>query len=32
LQIEVRTSFFVRPKFFHTFIKIRNIEMRNRLL
>ena len=32
LQIEVRTSFFVRQKFFRTFIKIRNIEIRNRLL
>ena len=32
LQIEVRTSFFVWQKFFRTFIKIRNIEMRNRLL
>jgi hypothetical protein len=32
LQIEVRTSFFVWRKFFRTFIKIRNIEMRNRLL
>jgi hypothetical protein len=32
LQIEVRTSFFVWHKFFRTFIKIRKIEIRNRLL
>jgi len=31
LQVEVRTSFIVRKKFFHTFIKICNIEIRNRL-
>jgi len=32
LQIEARTSFFVWQKFFRTFIKIRNIEICNRLL
>ena len=32
LYIEVRTSFLVWQKFFRTFIKICNIEIRNRLL
>ena len=31
-KIEVRTSFFVRQKFFRIFVKIRNIEISNRLL
>ena len=32
VQIEVRASFFVWRNFFRTFIKIHNIEIRNRLL